>query len=68
MMRISCTINIIFISIVLNLDTMIILLLLLAMLHTGLAAITGYEEVEKNLLTKLGKIYAIHKYIYYYNN
>ncbi|XP_025200960.1 protein decapentaplegic-like [Melanaphis sacchari] len=35
-------------------DTMVILLMLLAMLHTGLAAITGYEEVEKNLITKLG--------------
>ncbi|XP_060842743.1 protein decapentaplegic-like [Rhopalosiphum padi] len=35
-------------------DTMIILLMLLAMLHTGLAAIAGYEEVENNLITKLG--------------
>ncbi|KAF0751023.1 protein decapentaplegic-like, partial [Aphis craccivora] len=34
--------------------TMIILLMLLAMLHTGLAAITGFEEIEKNLITKLG--------------
>ncbi|CAH1710548.1 unnamed protein product [Aphis gossypii] len=35
-------------------DTMIILLMLLAVLHTGLAAITGFEEIEKNLITKLG--------------
>jgi len=34
---------------------MIILLLLLVMLHTGLAVINGYEEVEKNIFTKLGK-------------
>ncbi|XP_060864899.1 protein decapentaplegic-like [Metopolophium dirhodum] len=33
---------------------MIILLILLAMLHTGLAAIAGYEEMENNLITKLG--------------
>ncbi|XP_022167435.1 protein decapentaplegic-like [Myzus persicae] len=33
---------------------MIILLILLAMLHTGRAAIAGYEEVEQNLITKLG--------------
>jgi len=36
---------------------MINLLILLAMLNTGLAAIAGYEEVENNLITKLGKIY-----------
>jgi len=35
---------------------MIILLVLLSMSHTGLTAIAGYEEAEKNLLTKLGKI------------
>ncbi|XP_060857036.1 protein decapentaplegic-like [Metopolophium dirhodum] len=35
-------------------DTMITLMLLLAMLHTGLSAKSGYEEVEKNLLKKLG--------------
>ncbi|CAH1731474.1 unnamed protein product [Aphis gossypii] len=35
-------------------DTMIILLVLLSMSHTGLTAIAGYEEAEKNLLTKLG--------------
>lgn len=34
---------------------MIILLLLLAMLHNGLA-VNEYEEFEKHLLTKLGKI------------
>lgn len=34
---------------------MIILLLLLTMLHNGLA-INEYEEFEKHLLTKLGKI------------
>jgi len=39
---------------------MFTLLLLLAMLHTGLSAISGYEEVEKNVLVKLGKIYTIH--------
>jgi len=49
----------IYLSIVLNLDTMIILLILLATLHTGLAAIAGYEELEKNLITKLGKNYTI---------
>jgi len=38
---------------------MVILLILLAMLHTGLAAIAGYEEMENNLITKLGKIYII---------
>jgi len=27
------------------------------MLHTGWAAIAGYEEVEQNLITKLGTIY-----------
>lgn len=25
------------------------------MLHTGLVAITGFEEIEKNLITKLGR-------------
>uniref|UniRef100_A0A2S2N9B1 Protein decapentaplegic n=2 Tax=Schizaphis graminum TaxID=13262 RepID=A0A2S2N9B1_SCHGA len=33
---------------------MIILLVLLSMLHTRLAENTGYDETEKNLLTKLG--------------
>ncbi|XP_026818593.1 protein decapentaplegic-like [Rhopalosiphum maidis] len=35
-------------------ETMITILLLLAMLHTGLTAIAGYEEVENKFLTKLG--------------
>ncbi|XP_008187346.1 protein decapentaplegic-like [Acyrthosiphon pisum] len=35
-------------------DTMITLMLLLGMLHNGLSTISGYEEVEKNLLMKLG--------------
>ncbi|KAE9525573.1 hypothetical protein AGLY_014100 [Aphis glycines] len=33
---------------------MIVILLLLTILHTGLAAIAGYEEVENSFLTKLG--------------
>ncbi|CAI6356673.1 unnamed protein product [Macrosiphum euphorbiae] len=33
---------------------MIILMLLLGMLHNGLSAISGYEEVGKNVLMKLG--------------
>ncbi|XP_022180489.1 protein decapentaplegic-like [Myzus persicae] len=37
-----------------NKNTMFTILLLLAMLHTGLSAIGGYEEVDKNLLMKLG--------------
>lgn len=36
---------------------MIILLVLLATLQNGMAAIKGLEVVEKNLLLKLGKIY-----------
>lgn len=39
---------------------MIVILLLLAVLHTGLAAIAGYEEVENSFLTKLGKMYIIY--------
>lgn len=39
------------------LDTMIILLLLLAILHhNGMTATKEYEEVEKSLLLKLGKV------------
>jgi len=54
-----CTsiINIRYLLIFLNLDTMITLILLLAILHTGLSVKSGYEEVEKNLLKKLGKMY-----------
>ncbi|XP_025192833.1 protein decapentaplegic-like [Melanaphis sacchari] len=33
---------------------MIIILMLLAMLHTGLATIAGYEKLENNFLKKLG--------------
>lgn len=39
---------------------MITLMLLLAMLHTGLSDISGYEELQKNFRMKLGKVYTIH--------
>jgi len=39
---------------------MITLMLLLAMLHTGLSEVSGYEEVQNNLRMKLGKTYIIH--------
>lgn len=39
---------------------MFVILLLLAILHTGLAAIAGYEEVENSFLSKLGKMYTIY--------
>lgn len=46
------------------LDTMIILLLMLAFLHhNGMAAIKGYEEVEKSLLLKLGNVYKYLKFL-----
>lgn len=34
-------------------------LILWAVLHNGFAAIAEYEEVENNLITKLGNIYKI---------